>query len=102
MQKQMGHPVNFLTTMIYRVTIRVVPDLLLTSKQKFCFSIWFSYKNVTFVLQSTGGLAQPEWSPCIYLDNLEELWLEAVLDPALEHVCDVGVLEVLLHVHHVG
>ena len=37
-----------------------------------------------------------------HLDNLEELWLEAVLDPALEHVCDVGVLEVLLHVHNVG
>ena len=37
----------------------------------------------------------------IHLDNFEELGLEAVLDLALEHVGDVGVLEVLLHVHDV-
>ena len=37
-----------------------------------------------------------------HLDNFEELGLEAVLDLALEHVGDVGVLEVLLHVHNVG
>ena len=37
-----------------------------------------------------------------YLHYLQELGLEAVLDAALEHVGDVGVLEVLLHVHDVG
>ena len=37
-----------------------------------------------------------------HLNDLEELGLETVLDLALEHVRDVGVLEVLLHVHDVG
>ena len=33
------------------------------SKQKLRFSTWASYDNGTFVLMSTGGLAEPEWSP---------------------------------------
>ena len=42
----------------YRVTIQLVQNLRLTSKQKFRFGL-------AFVLKSTGGFAQAEWSPCI-------------------------------------
>ena len=48
----------------YRATIQVVTNLPLTPKQMLRFSISSSYKNGTFVLVSTGGLSQPEWSPC--------------------------------------
>ena len=48
----------------YRVIIQLVTNLLLTSKPKFRFSMRPIYENGTFVLMSsTGGLAQPEWSP---------------------------------------
>ena len=49
---------------LYRVTIQVVQSLPLTSKQKFRFIEWASYKTETFVLMSTEGFAQPDWSPC--------------------------------------
>ena len=49
---------------IYRVTIQVVSSLPLTPKQRLCFSTWASYINRAFVSMSTGGLTQPEWSPC--------------------------------------
>ena len=39
----------------YRVTIHIVPNLLLTSKQKFCFSMRPMHQHPTFVLVSTGG-----------------------------------------------
>ena len=47
----------------HRVTIHVVPNLMLTSKQKFCFSMRPMYEKATFVLVSTGGLTQHEWRP---------------------------------------
>ena len=49
----------------YRVTIQVVSNLPLTSKLRLRFDTWASYQNGTFVLMSTVGLTQPEWSPCI-------------------------------------
>ena len=48
----------------YRVTIYVVPNLLLTPKQRLFFSTWAPYLIKTFVLMSTGGCEQREWSPC--------------------------------------
>ena len=48
----------------YRVTIQVVSNLTLTSIQKLCYSMRPMYENAHFVLMSTGGLTQPEWSPC--------------------------------------
>ena len=42
-------------------------NLLLTSKQKFCFGLaWQAWpgQSGTFVLKSTGGLAQAAWSHC--------------------------------------
>ena len=38
--------------------------ITLTSKQKFRFSLARPGQNGTFVLMSTGGFAQHEWSPC--------------------------------------
>ena len=46
--------------LFYRVTIQVVPNLQLTSKQKLCFNTRASYLNVTFILTSTQCLTQPE------------------------------------------
>ena len=51
---------------IYRVTIQVVSNLQLTPKQMLRFSVRSSYYNGTFVLVSTGGLKQLEWSPCTW------------------------------------
>ena len=48
----------------YRVTMQVVPNLMLTWKWKLRFSICSLYRNATFVLMSTGGWELPEWSPC--------------------------------------
>ena len=45
----------YANAVIYRVTIHVVPNLLLKSKQKFHFSMRYMYKNTNFVLVSTGG-----------------------------------------------
>ena len=42
------------------MTIQVVPNLPLTSKQ-------------TFVLMSTGTWELPEWSPCIYLSTYKSI-----------------------------
>ena len=53
------------------MTIQVVPNLVLTSKHKFRFSTRPMYYNVTFVLMSTGGLAQPNWSPCALTDLVD-------------------------------
>ena len=47
---------------LYRVTIHVVPDLTLTSKQKLRFSMRPMYKKATFVLVSRGGLDQRDVS----------------------------------------
>ena len=33
------------------------------TKKMLCLSIISSYQNINFVLMSTGGLTQPEWSP---------------------------------------
>ena len=49
----------------YSVTIHVVPNLPLISKQKFHFSMRPMYQNITLVLVSTLGWEQREWSPCI-------------------------------------
>ena len=49
---------------MYRVTQHVGPNLLLPPKQRLCFSTWASYWNGTFVLMSTGGWEQHEWSLC--------------------------------------
>ena len=56
---------------MYRVTKQLVPNLSLTSKQKFHFSIrplrhldQAHVQNATFVLVSTGSLEQAAWSPC--------------------------------------
>ena len=51
---------------IYRVTIQAVPNLLLTTKWMLRFSICSLYWNTTFVMMSTGGSEQPEWSPCTF------------------------------------
>ena len=49
----------------YRVTIQLVINLLLTSKQKFLWpGLAQSGQSGTFVLKSTGGSSQAEWSPC--------------------------------------
>ena len=56
---------SWLSAGLYRVTHQVVSNLLLTSKQKLHFSIRSMYWNATFVLMSTGGLEQPDGSPCI-------------------------------------
>ena len=55
---------------MYRVTIQLVQSLLLTSKLKFRFSLARPGKarpKRNFFLESTGGFAQAEWSPCTYL-----------------------------------
>ena len=49
--------------LVYRVTVQVDTNLLLTPKLKLCSSKWASR---TFVLQSTGGFNQPEQSPCTW------------------------------------
>ena len=49
----------------YTVTHLVEPSLPLTSKQKFHFGLSRSGQNERFVLMSTGGLAQPDVSPCM-------------------------------------
>ena len=49
---------------LYRVTIHVVPNLLLTQRQSFRISTCTSYSNGALVLMSTGGWEQHEWSPC--------------------------------------
>ena len=73
---------------LYRVTIQVVPNLPLTSKQKFCYSIRPMYWNATFVLMSTGGLAQPEWSHCITNIYFAEVSLQG------DHSgCSLGVVD---------
>ena len=48
----------------YTVTIQIVSNLPLTSKQKFRFSMRPMYQNTTFVLISMGGLNQRDVSPC--------------------------------------
>ena len=40
-----------------------VQNLPLTSKQKFRFALTWPGQGGTFVLNSTGGFAQGEWSP---------------------------------------
>ena len=49
---------------IYRVAIPVDSNLLLTPEQRLRCSTWATYRNGTFVLMSTGGLNQSDWSPC--------------------------------------
>ena len=51
---------------LYRVTIQLVMNLPLNSKQKFRFGLARPGENGTFVLQSTGGSSQAEWSPCTF------------------------------------
>ena len=46
----------------YMVTHQVDSNLPLTTKQKWRFCTWASYRN--FVLMSTGGLNQRDVSPC--------------------------------------
>ena len=57
----------------YRVTIQLVQNLPLTSKQKFRVA-WHGLawpgQSGTFVLASMGGFAQAEWSPCKHFKNL--------------------------------
>ena len=48
---------------IYRVTIPLVQNLPLTSKQKFRFCLAWPGQNGTFVLKSRGGFEQVEWLP---------------------------------------
>ena len=57
---------------MYRVTIPLVQNLLLTSKQKFRFGLARTGQSGTFVLKSTGGFEQVEWSPCSY--NHRTFW----------------------------
>ena len=51
----------------YRVTIQLVTNLPFTSKKKFCFALARPTRpgqKETYVLNSTGGSLQAEWSPC--------------------------------------
>ena len=52
-----------IVTFIYNVTQQVVPNLPLTSKQKFHSGLARPGKNRTLVLKSTGGLELPAVSP---------------------------------------
>ena len=61
-------------TSLYKVTISLVKNLLLTSKQKFLFGLaWtvlaWPVQNGTFVLKSTRGFEQVELSPCRLYGN---------------------------------
>ena len=53
----------FLPVYIYRVTIKIVPNLPLTPKQRLRFSTYL-HRPLTCVLMSTGGWEQHEWWPC--------------------------------------
>ena len=59
------------------------------NKKRLRFSRWASYKNGTFVLMSTEGLTQPEWSPCTGWYNRKE-WFFAGQNVTL---CDCGQQE---------
>ena len=67
----------------YMMTNHVVSNLLLTSKQQFCFSTRPMYKNATFVLVSMGGLSQSEWSPC----TVKDISLSSKTDPTYNELC---------------
>ena len=62
------------------MTNQVEPNLLLISKQKALFwpGLTWTGQNGTFVLKSTGGLAQPDVSPCTDYINIMNLGLGAV------------------------
>ena len=49
----------------YRVTNQVEPNPPLTSKQKFSFGLAWPGQRGTLVFMSTGGLSQPDVSPCM-------------------------------------
>ena len=52
---------------VYRVTIQLVTNLPVTSKQKFCFGLaWPSLARPkrNFLLKSAGGFGQRDGSPC--------------------------------------
>ena len=57
---------------LYRVTIQLVQNLLLTSKRMLCFSICSLYENVTFVFMSTGCWKLPDVSPCTQIKYLTQ------------------------------
>ena len=61
---ELSQPTFEFTSLAICDKIKIVPNLPLTSKQKFRFSTRPVYWNATFVLVSKGGLTQPEWSPC--------------------------------------
>ena len=73
------------------MTIQVVPNLPLTLKTYVPLQDTGLIQIGTFIQMSTGGLAQPEWSPCISdtchnillrLYFLVTSWVEARGDPA--------------------
>ena len=57
------------------MSYRVTHTLVLTTKQKFCFSMRPIYLNyATFVLVSTGCLDQGDVSPCISV-LVDQIWV---------------------------
>ena len=76
-----------LTFRQYRVTIQLMTNLLLTSKQKFRFGLAMpdqARPKRNFCLKSTGGSSQAEWSPC------------TILCRALLSTWQLGVIPVIL------
>ena len=56
--------VNYMT--LYRVTHQVVLKILLTSKQKLCFSMKSLYKKRSFNFDVNTTSRKPDMSPCIH------------------------------------
>ena len=64
--------IEVIVLFLYRVTIQLVTNLPLTSKQKFCFGLLdqaMPGQNGIFVLKSTGSLELPAVSPCTDWDQ---------------------------------